>query len=425
MVFLFRLLRYICRSALLAAAVVLSVLSSLWVLWSRRDALRRAEEIVLVPEGGFGHTLLAPDTARRLFPGKTLVVLIWRKPYHNPEAAHLFPDMTVIYLPFTWRFGSGRFRSDYCVGTGSRLLCSHLLAAVLKRISGGRVLPYPTLQEMLVQRCTQGPEQQHLIAYQLAWYRLRAATVAPPARLPAPVRARIVAAIEHYTRRPFAPGCPTCCLYLRSKGAELTSARRTGAGLVDHLPAISFLISRGYKVLLTGDRDQEAKVAHGLGPLFVTADAIGIERNLFTLFAATEAAIWIGNNGGGSSMPVLNDIPMLILDMFPFGVGYPNACLHYKNVYDMQGHPVRYEHLLQHHAVDSELPDFRVCTNSAAEILEAVRSFLDELGTAVALEPSLPIQSLPGFIFEKACNCRLSKPWLERHREGNALSRTG
>jgi putative glycosyltransferase (TIGR04372 family) len=423
--FLHRLFKALIRRGLLLLSFLLSLLGSVRLLWANRATLRSADHIILLHEGGFGHTLLAPDAGQRLFPGKKIVVLVFQKPYHNPQAAQLFPRVRVLYLPFTWSLGLGSLRGEYCPSTTARFGFSRLVTAGLRRLTGAEFMTYHEVQANLVTQYTQPAEQQHFIAWQLAWYRLREQTESPPARLSAAVRDRAFAAVEKYTGVSFGPDSRLCCLYLRCKGEELTSVRRKGASLAEHMPAISLLIRRGYTVLLTGDQDEQATVAQALGPRFVTAAAVGIESDLFRLFAATEANIWVGNNGGGASMPVINNIPMLILDMFPFGVGYPNAWLHYKNVFDAQGHPVHYETLLRKHSADWQLPEYRLGDNTSAEILAAVESFLDELGSSPGSLPDPAIHSLPGFIFEKACNCRLSTPWLERHGGVRPVSRAG
>ena len=192
----------------------------------------------------------------------------------------------------------------------------------------------------------------------------------------------------------------------------MMSARRDGASFEAHLQAIRILIEAGYLVLVTGDVVPERAYADLFHHRLVCAQWAGIDPRLFSLFAATESQIWIGNLGGGAMLPVTRRIPMLIINAFPYGAGLP-AWMHYKTVRDAEGRLIHYTRLFAEHAFDWEMTGWAVCDNSAEEIAAAVRAFLRELREPwEGEEAQRVLSSLPDHVMEKHLNGRLSTAWL-------------
>ena len=62
--------------------------------------LRRDDVIVVMPEGGFGHTITGPDVSRRLFAGRRCVfIALSEYGRHNWKVATIWPDIDVVFLP--------------------------------------------------------------------------------------------------------------------------------------------------------------------------------------------------------------------------------------------------------------------------------------------------------------------------------------
>ena len=116
-----------------------------------------------------------------------------------------------------------------------------------------------------------------------------------------------------------------CCLYLRYEEKDSYTTRlRNTSNIQNHLPAVSLLNGQGYQVLLTGDLGLDVETRDAFKGRLVDAESLGVEAGVFNLFAALEADIFIGNNGGGVCLPNINDIPVLFLDAFPFNFCYKN-----------------------------------------------------------------------------------------------------
>ena len=65
-------------------------------------AVSKATSISFYPEGGFGHTIHAPDILRRCHPDGSGIVFFGFSPgRHNPQVPHLFRDVRLILVPVT------------------------------------------------------------------------------------------------------------------------------------------------------------------------------------------------------------------------------------------------------------------------------------------------------------------------------------
>ena len=186
----------------------------------------------------------------------------------------------------------------------------------------------------------------------------------------------------------------------------------------DHRSIIKYLTDKGYLVLLTGDRVFDQRYACEFDHRLICGQWLDVDVRLFSLFTHTECDIWIGQQAGPCVLPVINHIPMLMVDAFPFGNGFPNAWMHYKTVRDDDGNLVHYDRLFADHAYEYGVSG--LCDNSPQEILAAVKEFLQNGEDPVAIDASQRVlASLPDHVQTKHVNCRLSPAWLRLFDETN------
>ena len=418
--------------------LMVSVWCSIWRLFKIRHALREAEYIVVMPDGGFGHTITGPDVMRRLFHGRRLVFLIFERIHHNPHVALLWSDVLVLVLPFRWRARIlGRIH-EWLSTTAARKRFAAWLIWWLKRSTSATVLSLSELYRHTEERFPVGlsgygfdngrqDDRVKLILERLntrficgwhkGWTQLIRDVRVPELHLPHDVRVMIRAKIERFAvRSKTGKKDKLCNLYLRRKGegiSDKTSACRVGAPFEAYLPALRMLWDAGYLVLLTGDKVPEERYTKELDYQVVCAPWAGVDPGLFALFAGTDAHLWIGNMGGGNVPPIPNQVPMLVVDGFPYGVGVSNAWMHYKTVRDGEGRLIDYRYLFSKHAFECDFADWTICDNSPKEIADAVGALLQALREPQADgQTQSAFSILPDYVMEKHLNCRLSASWL-------------
>jgi putative glycosyltransferase (TIGR04372 family) len=235
--------------------------------------------------------------------------------------------------------------------------------------------------------------------------------VAAPARLPEASRRRVAAALARLGPAPRG----SCCLYLRDKGGpqEWDSYVRSGGPLADYVPAIARLVERGYRVLLTGDRPLDAEIGRTFATMLVDGATIGIDPNLFSLYAATECDLWIGEDGGGTNVAMVADKPMLGINWFPYYAIFPDIVAFYKYLRDPSGTLVPPAELFTRFAFDQRCQGYTILNNTPAEIEAAVVDFVtrNEAGRTPGIDPATlgPMIEDIWFRYERAF---VSEPWL-------------
>ena len=197
-----------------------------------------------------------------------------------------------------------------------------------------------------------------------------------------------------------------------------TNFRRNGGAFEDRLPAIEYLIGRGYIVLLTGDfilnRNIDAHVLEGNRKI-VCADILpNMNRSKFSLFAETNADFSIGDTGGGNLIACVNKIPYLLINAFPIGFGMPNAWCFYKYLRKEDGTLLLPDKVLEQYSLDYICEQFQVCNNSPEEILEAVKLFVEIIFNEVQSDYVHEIMiSLPQCVLAKYTNSNILPNWFK------------
>lgn len=252
----------------------------------------------------------------------------------------------------------------------------------------------------------------HLLAY---FYLLRQPPSLSPVRLPAmttaPIRRALAAAVGG------AKPVRLCCLYLRKRGgdsvAEVETSIRSGSELGDFLPAIQALNRAGYQCVLTGDRSLPDKTAAEFSGWLVSASSLGLDPWAVSLFAATEADIFIGEAGGAGFLPGLNGIPTLIVNNFPYYQTRYRATVFPKFCYDGDGQLIPPQRMFTEFARSYRIPGGEIRSNSAAEIYEAITEFMREYHRDAPY--GTPVEDIVGSandLWFAGAESRISPAWL-------------
>ncbi|MDP6781780.1 MAG: hypothetical protein QGH32_08545, partial [Alphaproteobacteria bacterium] len=139
------------------------------------------------------------------------------------------------------------------------------------------------------------------------------------------------------------------------------------------------------------------------------------DRNIYQLYAASEADIFIGNNGGGVTLPNTNRIPCLLLDWYPVIDGFSHSWLYYKSAIYKDGSPVPYDRFLGEHAFDFTCSFGTLINITEEEVTEAVASFLQDIKTMDAPDPHADVAALiPQGPFRRS-GSRISPAWVRRN----------
>jgi len=241
---------------------------------------------------------------------------------------------------------------------------------------------------------------------------------APPLRFPADIRSNYKRKFHkawHASGREETP--KLCCLYLRYENPFSKVTRlRNGGELFSALPAIRILNAVGYQVALTGDRNITPEMRREFRGKLIDDVTIDGDRNTYQLYAASEADIFIGNNGGGLVVSTINKIPCLFLDWFPVVYGFKRAWFYFKSATYKDGTPVSYDRLLGEHAFDFTCSFGMVNNNTEEEIVEALESFLQDLNNMDAPDPYADVAALiPQDSVFRYSGSRISPAWVRRN----------
>lgn len=344
--------------------------------------LLKSDLVVLMPEGGFGHTITGPDVIRRLFPDKRFTYIIFSSyKRHNKKVATIWPpNIKLIFTPlnfgltvFSRKFAS---RSDLEIAFRLAKNVSFVLHKIFREKDIRFIEDvYRTLK--LPQEFYTTTNKPRFCEWVVGYHSMLIDEDIKELHLPPKEKTLIhtflkkalqINRCSHLNK--------LCCLYLREKGGELTSHTRSGSSLETYIPSIEFLNREGFQVLLTGDIKLPPIVAKRFKGAFLDATWIGINKNIFDLFAATEANIFIGEMGGGSWLPSINRIPSLLVNAFPIGQAMPFSLMYYKTVLGPDGQPPSFQKLFNDLIWDYELDGYKLLNNSQEEIYEAVTEFV-------------------------------------------------
>jgi putative glycosyltransferase (TIGR04372 family) len=360
-------------------------------LWKARKALTNADVVAIYESGGFGHHIITPDILRRLFPSERIVLLLAALPVgHNWSLPTLWPSPEIFMLRFAFTFSCGNKRETIRMPYPIQVRFCRYIANALR-------LCYPQKQHIIGYRELQSKLWRQIRAtdqtgtsdgrnltnqdWPIAYFHLMRRCPAPPVYLPRADATLIGDCLVSALGTAASDRRGLCCLYLRSKGAnsneEIESSSRSGSPIDTYLQAVEYINSKGYQCLITGDRQLTTEIAIKFGGWLVDAASLGIDAEKFSLFALTEADIFIGEAGGASFLPGINEIPTLIVNNLPAYQTRVGATTFFKIYRDELGVAISPQRVLTEFAHAYQIPGGSVSPNTATEILNAVTDFIE------------------------------------------------
>ncbi len=425
----------------MASVTILPFSALAWVLrlmpWISRMAAVDVVVLMTAPTG-FAHSLSGPDMLRHLYPGKRCIFFIASWKYeHNYKVGLLWKDVDVVCVP---RFITAIPYQHRVIAIPflrwHDTMVAWLTQQVVSLASGGRgkfqklkelhqeaLSPGTALMEPLRAHSNDGEACGVDVVTQLQLLQMRAP--APPIRLPEAIRNDIVPKLEGLWRDAgHGEKAKICCLYLRfEKRESYTTRLRNSSPLEDHLPAVRLLNEAGYQVLLTGDFEIDSNTRESFKGDFVEAKILGIDNNIYQLFAATEAEIFIGTAGGGDLPAVINAIPSLYLNWFPYSHGRRNSWVYFKSARDEAGQILPGRQLITDFVRDAAASFGTLIDNTQEEITDAVACFIEDVKNTNAPDPYADIAALiPQDTQFHLVGTRLSPAWVRRNIPGEDVA---
>ena len=407
-------------------------------------ALRRAEALVLPEKVNFGGTIHIPDYARHRYPERHVVFMTFREPHHNP------------YMPVVWHdtgnvefINLRRFVLDFqfqgrraiiprrryhdpaarwILAFMSRWLCKKPVLLTFSRIFSERELPEfcrKDFEEMMVRRLqdTSVNFWPVHVYYHLYFYFQRKLSLKKPS-LPPELLTKVELALLRM--RGDRTDVRSCGLYLNQRKKTLDGdcpLEVHGGPFESYLPAIRFLVSCGYQVLITGDLSPPMSVLEELDGMLVSSETVGLDPYLYRTYAALHTDIFAGDIGGGTLFAdLISDRPILGLNVIPFATAFSNMWCYYKHAYHRDGTHLSFTEMTGKYVFqapgDSRFQDDPVAveTNTADEILEAVRDYVDEMKKPGSSEIDHSLEDLwPSYSGFHLANCHISPAYVRNY----------
>jgi len=371
----------------------ISILWWLGQLARHFHCLRRFDVAIVDPHMvHYGNGLLTQDIARRLFPGrKVIYALVW-EPFstQNVKVSLIWPDLDVILMrKAAISFSAvGRYFSFPSIEmltpslTWVTSVFFSIFAPKVDLMTMGEVrssLPVPPDFAGLISE-NYGDTKWQGIHFHVLWTAMLKSDqqISKPA-LPERERKEIYARLRGVSK---GHKLRLCMLYNRI----VENTERSGSPIENYLPVMRLLVDHGYMVLLIADQDLDEDQMASFNGLVVDAERLGVDRDLFRMFAPTEADINIGDAGAGMLLPMIMGGPSLTLNFHSIGITTPSTWVYPKHIVDHSGAYIPYRRVIKENPYGSYLDperkkhdDWIILTNTSEDILEAVRYFLKYL----------------------------------------------
>ena len=372
--------------------------------------LRAAKNIVLYPHGGFGHTLIAPDWIRRLYPDEVNVVLFGTWEGRHNKSVPLIWKGTLIMVPM----------SNFCPGIGL-IADSEWSETLFQAVGTAMQFLWPEkriiyfvydMMDLSTRPDFISKDKFFASRMELYYYHLVVMREASKPELPQNIRSSISETILRVRPQnmPF-----SCNLYLRSKGQnvnDLSDIRRNSSSIDKYLQTLRHLNAQGYQVLITGDIELPQHLRDEFSGAVIDWRDVEVSKDLYHLFAGLYTDILIGGLSGGSAYTHIADIPSLIVDGFSFGEAFPFSTVHYKRLRAADGTMVTPQDLMTKFFFDYDCEGYEIIDNTSEEILCAVRDWLPHAKSRKSwgIDPKALGVPCPWLNVSQA---RLSPTWLE------------
>lgn len=406
-------------------------------------SLRRADVLVLPEKLNFSGTVWVPDYTRHRFPGRHLVFVTFREEGHNPYMLHVWhdiEDVEFISLPrfvldFYFRGRRGIIPRRRKHDPAARWILAHLARWLGKdpvlltyhKVIYGSEIPeiYRKDVEKLLASRPPDPWTDDWLGYlhHFTYFYLQRKLGLKNPSLPAGLSAEAARALAQV--RGGDGSVRLCGFYLKKNsvdGPDGEPNQYDGSSFESYLPALRFLVERGYQVLLTGDRALPGPVAEEFNGMVVDGDMLedrfGLDPHLYRVYAAMGTDIFAGDAAGGTTFAgLIADRPMLGLNAFQFCSAYGNLWIYYKHAYDHDGNHLSFADMTGKYAFIYELKTFTIEVNTADEILEAVRCYVEEMENPGSSEIDHALEDLwPSYSGFKVGNCHISPAYVRNYR---------
>lgn len=375
----YRIVSVFCTSGIATAAGIVAVLAN----WR---TLYQADLILIHAEGGFGYTITTPDLLRRHRKGEKIVIFFPFIPgTFNKDIKKIWQDLDLIFIQISFRrpYANQFHPYDPNAETVALFPSSFKWRYFLFRLLKGFFrLVFPSKEviseteyfdSLPEQKLPRGrpPSDRWVPTY----FKLMREINVAPLRLPEKDRFNIDRALDD------AAGSKRkrCCLYLRLRSTlDYPEAYlRSGGEINSYLRSVSILNQQGYQVLLVGDRQVPPNIAQKFKGMFVDAKTLNVPDSIFYLFAVTESNICIGECGGGFWLGPINGIPSMLINAYPFHIGWNNMVVYYKVLKGKDGYIVPAEQVFQQHGEDVIHLSEKVLENTSEELAAAIFNFAD------------------------------------------------
>ena len=433
MQFLTPIKRIILRTASLAALPV-SMLWWLGQLTHRLPRFLRADVVILDPHMiNYGNDLISQYATRRLFPGRKVIYVMIYEPgsTHNTKIGLIWPspDFEIILLrKAVVSFSTlGRFLSfpEIKIYTPALRWVTDaffsILAPGVNRMTRGDVrgaLPVPPSLANIIPENYRDVLWGGVYSHVLWAFMLKSGKQLAKPALPQKERDEI------YTRLRAVCGDsePRLCMMWNRHVTDMEdNEERFASPLENFGPAMRLLVERGYVILLIADEPPGDDLMESFDNRVVDAGWLGVDHDLFRLFAPTEADICIGDAGAGMLLPMIIGTPSLVLNFHSIGIMPTGTWVYPKRVVDSSGTPVPYQRVITKEPYGycdpegKEREDWIPLTNDSDEILEAVQCFLEDLSGDEAKTPGEDFNgSIPRLSMFYQYGSRISPAFIRR-----------
>lgn len=362
--------------------IVICIILNFFLLISYKKIISKNEKIIILTEGGYGHTVIDIDISKRLFPSGFTFVILSIPNRHNWQLAKLWRDCEVIHFWLTLKF-----RSEYkifAVCFVLYLVFSKIFKKKILRVSEDPVLInydfYRELSEpdyiLEIFREKEADEEKnktdlasekHYTSY---WARRAFYEPLGSFALPLEIERRFRKRISEH---PAFSG-KFLGLYMRDKDDDI----RCGGDLAEYLPVFQTALRHGYLVLLLGDRTFSNASGH-FNQYALEASDFDFERDWYEVAAQILCDRFIGDPGGGIYVPSLLDKPKLMVNSAPYSQGAPGFLHLYKRLTNQKNEIVPIAECFSEHLWKYDWTDegYKIRNNNFAELQAALDEFFE------------------------------------------------
>ena len=417
------LLKTIFRHASISLTIVMATGYAIAMILANWRKIVRADLVMLHATGGFGFTITTPDLVRRDRVGQRIVIIFAYVPgTHNRKIRKIWRDVDLVFIPVAFRRPFTREFHPYDVDAqtvalfpyfnGWRYTLFRLIGVCLGwLVPARRIITdmeyFASFSAHEIPTGRSSPDQ-----WVPAYFRLLRDV--PAARLELPEKDKRL--VADALQRAAGKDTRLCCLYLRLRStAEWPDAYlRSGGDVESYCRAVKRLNERGYQVLLVGDRSLPAGLSAEFNGMFVDARSLNISAELFYLYATTECQISIGECGGGFWISPINSIPSMLVNTYPFHIGWNDMVVYFKVLQQVDGRIVSARDMFEKYGDDVVHTEPKVLENGAAELEAAITHFADSVARGSGFGvPAKNVAGMKPYYWSVLSQSFISPVWME------------